>query len=112
MSEFKPWEEREGEPSLSARDLIETIFLVGVGAATLARERLGAAVDDLATRGRLNGEAAQAVWARVAGGGRHKAGTGADQIDGRDIDFRLRQIEHRLRLLESRVDRCTEDKDS
>ncbi len=83
-----------------------------MGAAALARERLGAVMDDLATRGRLNGEAAQAVWERVAGGGRHKAATGTDQIDVRDIDFRLRQIEHRLRLLESRVDRCTEDKDS
>lgn len=130
MAEDTPGDSVEREPAASAvRGLIEHAFLLGVGAAALTKDRLQGVVDDFVARGRLSDEDGRSMVDKLAERSREEARTVMSRLDRslqgtykdlglgtksdlEDIDFRLRQIEHRLQLLESREDRCTGDKAS
>lgn len=130
MKEDSPDNSAEQEPTAQeARGLIEQAFLLGVGAAALTKDKVQSVIDDFVARGRLSDEDGRTMVAKLAERGREEVRTatsGLDRLlrgayrdlglgtknDLEDIDFRLRQIEHRLYLLESREDRCTGDKAS
>lgn len=120
--------DRDSSPS-ELRSLIETAFLLGVGAASLSKDRLESLVDELVARGRQSRETVHTLTERLTekSGQEVRAmlhrldrtvlknseeGRFATVADLDDIDFRLRQIEHRIGLLETRIDRCTGGTDS
>jgi polyhydroxyalkanoate synthesis regulator phasin len=112
-------ERSQGTQSL--KDLLERTFLVGVGAAALTKDRVQAIVDEFVRRGQLSAEEGRGMvdnlmerskeQARSAMGKANSSLQGAYRDLGlatkqetEDIDFRLRQLEHRVRLLEAAVD--------
>ncbi len=110
-------ETAEGASS-SARDLVEQLLLAGLGAVSLTREKADSLLDDLASRGKLTREDADAIRddldqvPRSAHGlgGRASAALGglfrelgvATEPALEELELRVAQLEHRLRLLERR----------
>jgi polyhydroxyalkanoate synthesis regulator phasin len=98
-------------------DIIERTLLVGIGAAALTKDRVQAVVDDLVRRGQLTREEGREVVDGVSNRSRDEVRSVWRRIDGslqttfreiglaarrelEDVDFRLRQVEHRLDLAE------------
>jgi hypothetical protein len=106
---------------MGVRDAVEQAIFVAVGAAALTRERAEAIVDDLVKRGQLGEEEGRLTVdrlverARTAGGGSAAGLVGkieggmhgllrefgiAQRDDLADVDQRISDLEHRIRLLE------------
>ena len=102
----------------SVRDFVERLALAGVGAVALTAERADALADDLARRGGIRrDEARQAIedarirWRNEAGRVGERAGVTLQSVfnelglvtrdEFADLELRLAQLEHRLRLVES-----------
>ena len=106
---------------IGVREAVEQAIFVAVGAAALTRERAAAIVDDLVRRGQLGEEEGRLTVdrlmdrARQAGGG--SAAGLVDKIEGgvhgllrdfgiaqrddlAEVDQRISDLEHRIRLLE------------
>ncbi len=104
---------------ISPREAVEQAIFVAVGAASLTRERAQAIVDDLVRRGQMTDEEGRltvdGLMARVRASG-DQAGL-MDKIEGgvhgllrelgiaqrddiADVDQRIAELEHRVRLLE------------
>ena len=100
------------------RDLAEKLVLAGVGAVALTAERADALADELAARGGLGREEARSVVEELVGRWRNEGvrlgeRTGAgmtglfrefglvtrDELE--ELELRIAQLEHRLRLLEA-----------
>jgi len=105
----------------SVRDLVERAFLLGVGAAALTKDRVQDLVEELVKRGQLSGEEGREVADRLVARSREEARAAAKRADSslqgayreiglvtrrefEDIEFRLRQLEHRVQLLEAAED--------
>ncbi len=105
----------------SIRDLIERVFLLGVGAAALSKDRVQEVVEELVGRGQLSGEEGRDMVDRLVARSREEARSAMKKADSslqgayrdmglvskrelEDMDFRLRQLEHRLQLLEAAAD--------
>lgn len=103
------------------RDIIERTLMLGLGAATLTRERLQAVADDFVRRGQLTREEGKEMVDSLASRSKEEARAALRQIDStlqgayselglatkrevEDLDFRLKQVEHRLALLEKQAD--------
>ncbi|MHB9148787.1 MAG: phasin family protein [Thermoleophilia bacterium] len=103
------------------RDVIERTLLVGLGAAALTVDRAQKVVDDFVRRGQLSAEEGRDMVEGLASRSRDEARSVLKSADSsvqsvfrelgiasrrelEDIDFRLRQIEHRLTLLERDAD--------
>ncbi|HEX2291898.1 MAG TPA: hypothetical protein VHK46_00400 [Gaiellaceae bacterium] len=103
----------------AARDLLERVVLAAVGAAALTAERADALAEELAERGTLRRDEARALieeystrWRGDATRLGERAGTTLDRLfselglvtkdDVEELELRLAQLEHRLRLLEER----------
>lgn len=105
----------------SVREGIEQAILLSIGAASLTRERAEAAVAELVRKGQLGGEEGAAVverlMTRVRGEGASSAGI-VGRLEGgvqgvlrefgvvtraelEDVQLRLRELEHRISLLEA-----------
>jgi polyhydroxyalkanoate synthesis regulator phasin len=99
------------------RDLAEKLVLAGVGAVALTAERIDTLAEELAARGGMGREEARAVLEEAAGRWRNESmrlgeRTGAglsglfrelglvtrDELE--ELELRIAQLEHRLRLLE------------
>jgi polyhydroxyalkanoate synthesis regulator phasin len=106
----------------SVRDLLERIALATVGAAALTAERADALADELADRGMVRRDEARALIEEVSARWRgdatrlgEMAGTTLDRLfrelglvtkdDVEDLELRIAQLEHRLRLLEDPAER-------
>jgi polyhydroxyalkanoate synthesis regulator phasin len=106
---------------LSSRELLERLALAGVGAVTLTADRAEELARELTGRGELRRaearqtiEEAMARWRGDATRLTERAGTSLqsmfDQLglvsrDAHDeLELRVAQLEHRLRLVESRVE--------
>lgn len=106
------------------RDLIERTFLVGMGAAALTKDRVQELVAEFVRRGQLSGEDGREMVDRLVTRSRDEARSALKKADSslqgayrdlglitkrevEDLDFRLRQIEHRVRLLEDAADNGT-----
>jgi polyhydroxyalkanoate synthesis regulator phasin len=101
----------------SARELAEKLLLAGVGAVALTGERIEALADALAERGGMRRDEAKQTLDELAGrwrGDAVRAGERASTTlsaffrelglvtrdDWEELDLRVAQVEHRLRLLE------------
>jgi polyhydroxyalkanoate synthesis regulator phasin len=110
-----------GAAGQSVRDLVERVFLLGVGAAALTKDRVQELVEELVRRGQLSGEEGREVADRLVMRSREEAKTAAKKADMSlqgayreiglvtrrefdDVEFRLRQLEHRVELLEAAED--------
>lgn len=113
--------EEAGPTGQSIRDLIERAFLVGVGAAALTKDRVQELVEELVHRGHLTGDEGKELADKLVTRSRDEARAAMKKADSslqgayrdmglatrrdiEDFDFRLRQIEHRVQLLEGSVD--------
>lgn len=110
----------------SIRDLIERTFLVGVGAAALTKDRVQGLVEEFVHRGQLSGEEGREMVDRLVSRSKTEAQSALKKADSQlhgayrdmglatrreleDIDFRLRQLEHRVRLLEGAADEAASE---
>jgi polyhydroxyalkanoate synthesis regulator phasin len=108
--------EPEGE---SMKDFLEKTLLAGLGAVALTKERADDLVDELTKRGRMTGEEAREVvdelthrWRGDAIRFSERAGSTISGLsrelglvtrrEWEELELRLAQVEHRLRLLEGR----------
>jgi polyhydroxyalkanoate synthesis regulator phasin len=111
----------EGERDDSTRDLLERLALAGIGAAALTADRADELARDLAGRGELRSddirqaiEEAMTRWRGDATRITERAGAGLqtlfDQLglvsreSFEELELRVAQLEHRLRLAETRVE--------
>ena len=108
-----------GSPSAnSLRELAERLFLAGIGAVALTRERVDELADELAERGNLSrtdvGQAIEDVMGRWRGDATRLGERASVSLstafremglvtrrEYEELELRLSQLEHRLRLVES-----------
>jgi polyhydroxyalkanoate synthesis regulator phasin len=112
------------EPASSVRELVERLFLAGVGAVSLTAERADALAEELAEKGGLRKEEARdliddatARWRGEAGRVGQRATVALDGLFGElglvtkdhfeELELRVAQLEHRLRLVEERPEEPT-----
>ena len=101
----------------SVRDFLEKTLLAGLGAVVLTKERADDLVDELTKRGQMTGEQAREVvdelthrWRGDAIRFSERAGSTVSGLsrelglvtrrEWEELELRLAQVEHRLRLLE------------
>jgi polyhydroxyalkanoate synthesis regulator phasin len=107
------------EPASSpVRELVERLLLAGVGAVSLTAERAESLAEDLASKGGIRKEEAReliddatARWRGEAGRVGERASTALESLfaelglmtrdDYEELELRVAQLEHRLRLLEA-----------
>jgi polyhydroxyalkanoate synthesis regulator phasin len=99
------------------RDVAEKLVLAGVGAVALTAERVDTLVEELAARGGMGRDEARAVLEEAVGRWRNESlrlgertGAGLSGVfrelglvtreELEELELRLAQLEHRLRLLE------------
>lgn len=115
---------RTGETEVSTsglRDIIQRTLLLGVGAAALTIDRAQAVVDDFVRRGQMTAEEGREMVEDLTARSRGETRSTLRRLDNslqgtyrdlglathrelEDLDFRLRQVEHRLALLERQLD--------
>jgi polyhydroxyalkanoate synthesis regulator phasin len=100
------------------RDLAEKLVLAGVGAVALTAERADALVEELSARGGMGREEARSLIDELIGRWRNetvrigeRAGSGLAGVfhelglvtrgEVEELELRVAQLEHRLRLVES-----------
>ena len=109
--------ERADHSAKSLRDYAEETFLAGVGAVVLTKERIDELADELSSKGRLTREDARELIDEMVGrwrGDAVRVGERASSTLGgvlrevglvtrreyEELELRLAQLEHRLRLVE------------
>ncbi len=112
---------RSAGTAQSLRELIERTFLLGIGAAALSKDRIQELVEEFVHRGQLSTEEGRDMVDKLVARSREEAHSAVKKADSslqgafremglvnkrelEDIDFRLRQLEHRLQLLETAAD--------
>lgn len=105
----------------SIRELIEKTFLAGMGAAAMTKDRVQELVEDLVRRGQLSSDEGRDVVERLVSRSREEARSVFKKADSslqgayhdlglttkrelEDLEFRLRQLEMRVELLEKAAD--------
>jgi polyhydroxyalkanoate synthesis regulator phasin len=105
------------EPASPVRELLERLLLAGVGAVTLTAERAEALAEELAEKGGLRKDEARTLvedatarWRGEAGRVGERASVALEGLFGElglvtkdqfdELELRIAQLEHRLRLLE------------
>ena len=108
--------------SQGVRDLIERAFLIGMGAAALTKDRVQSMADELVRRGQLSGEEGKDMVEKLVARSRDEARSVLQKADSsmqgtyrnlglvtkreaEDVEFRIRQLEHRVQLLEAAADK-------
>lgn len=103
------------------RDIIERTLLVGLGAASITIDRLQAVADDFVKRGQLSKEEGKQLVEDLAARSKDEAKSALRTADSglqsayrelglstkrevEDLEFRMRQLEHRIALLERSAD--------
>lgn len=99
------------------RDAAEELFLAGVGVVALTKDRTEELVDELAGRGKVSRDEARDLVEEIVGRWRSEAGRVGERAgstfsglfkelglvtrrDYDELELRLAQLEHRLRLVE------------
>jgi polyhydroxyalkanoate synthesis regulator phasin len=105
------------EPGNSTRELAEKLVLAGVGAVALTAERADALAEEVAARGGLGREEARSLIDELIGRWRNETVRLSERTGGglaglfremglvtrdelEELELRVAQVEHRLRLLE------------
>ena len=113
--------EPKGTSGASIRELIERTLLIGMGAAALTKDRFQEVVEEFVRRGQISGEEGRDMVDRLVSRSRDEARSALKRADSslqgarrdmglftkrelEDMEFRLRQLEHRVQLLESAAD--------
>ena len=108
-------------PGSIVRDVIEKTLLVALGAAALTKDRVQSVVEEFVRRGQLTAEEGKERVEQLGVRSRDEAKATLRRLDGSlqgtyrdiglathreldDLDFRVRQIEHRLSLAERQLD--------
>jgi polyhydroxyalkanoate synthesis regulator phasin len=103
--------------SQSIRDLIERTFLIGVGAAAFTKDRVQELVEEFVRRGELSSDEGRDLVDRLVNRSRDEARSAMRRADSsvqgalrdfgvaskrelEDVEMRVRQLEHRIALLE------------
>ncbi len=103
------------------RDLIDRTFLAGMGAAALTKDRVQELVEEFIRKGQLSTDEGRDVVDRLVARSRDEARAVLKKADAslhgayqdlglttkgelEDMEFRLRQLEHRVQLLEAVAD--------
>jgi polyhydroxyalkanoate synthesis regulator phasin len=111
--------ERASNSAKSLRELAEEVFLAGVGAVALTKERSDELVSELSRKGKLTQDDARELVDEVMGrwrGDAVRVGERASNTlasffrelglvtrrEHEELELRLAQLEHRLRLIEGR----------
>ena len=109
--------ERASRAAKSVRDVAEETFLAAVGVGALTKERTEELVDEIAGRGKMSRDDARQVVDEVVGRWRNEAARMGERAsstfsglfkelglvtrrDYDELELRLAQLEHRLRLVE------------
>jgi polyhydroxyalkanoate synthesis regulator phasin len=112
------------EPGSPVRELVERLLLAGVGAVSLTAERAEALADELAEKGGIRKEEARALIDDATARWRGEAGRVGERASGaleglfrelglvtkedyEELELRIAQVEHRLRLLETPTEEPT-----
>ena len=105
-------------PAETARELVEKLVFAGVGAVALTAERVDALVEELTARGGMGRDEARSLVEELVGRWRNESvrlgertGTGLAGVfrevglvtrgELEELELRVAQLEHRLRLVES-----------
>jgi polyhydroxyalkanoate synthesis regulator phasin len=116
--------ERGNRASKSLREFAEEALLAGVGLASLTKERTDELVDEIAGRGKVSRDEARELVDEVVGRWRNEATRMGERAGSTlsgafrelglvtrreydELELRLAQLEHRLRLLEGDPGRTT-----
>ena len=116
--------ERAKQSARSLRDLAEETLLASVGLAALTKERTDELVDEIAGRGKVSRDDARELvdevlwrWRGEATRAGERAGTTLSGLfrelglvtrrEYDELELRLAQLEHRLRLLEGAPEKTT-----
>ncbi|HYY74832.1 MAG TPA: hypothetical protein VE644_00760 [Gaiellaceae bacterium] len=108
----------------SLRDLAEETFLASVGLAAFTKERTDELVDEIAGRGKISRDDARELVDELAGRWRGEAARAGERASTTlsglfrelglvtrreydELELRLAQLEHRLRLLEGAPEKTT-----
>jgi polyhydroxyalkanoate synthesis regulator phasin len=103
--------------SQSIRDLIERTFLIGVGAAAFTKDRIQELVEEFVRRGELSSDEGREMVEKLVARSREEARSTMRRYDSplqgalrdfgvttrrdfEELEMRVRQVEHRLALLE------------
>ena len=97
------------EPVSTAREVAEKLVLAGVGAVALTAERVDALVEELSARGGMGREEARSLVEELVGRWRNESGLSGvfrelglvTRGEVEELELRVAQLEHRLRLVES-----------
>ncbi len=109
--------EPDSDSDRSLRATAEDLFLAGVGVVALTKERTEELVDELVSRGKVSREEAHEVVDEIVGRWRGEAGRVGERAGStlsgvfrevglvtrreyEELELRLAQLEHRLRLIE------------
>ena len=115
----------------TVRSGVEQAILVTVGAAALTRERAEAAAQELVKRGQMTSDEGRAAVERLVSKARPDGGDArglVDKLEGglqgalrevgvvtrgelEDVDLKLSELDHRLRLIEERLDATASEGD-
>jgi polyhydroxyalkanoate synthesis regulator phasin len=109
--------ERDSDSDRSLRDAAEDLFLAGVGVVALTKDRTDELVDELVGRGKVTRDEARDIVDEVVGRWRGEALRVGERASAtfsglfrelglvtrreyEELELRLAQLEHRLRLVE------------
>jgi polyhydroxyalkanoate synthesis regulator phasin len=109
--------ERDNDSDRSLRDAAEDLFLAGVGVVALTKDRTDELVDELVGRGKVTRDEARDIVDEVVGRWRGEALRVGERASAtfsglfrelglvtrreyEELELRLAQLEHRLRLVE------------
>jgi polyhydroxyalkanoate synthesis regulator phasin len=116
--------ERANQPTKPLRDFVEEVLLAGVGVGALTKERADELIDEIAGRGRMTRDDARTLVDEVVGRWRGEAARAGERAsmtlsglfrelglvtrrEYDELELRLAQLEHRLRLLEGGPEKTT-----
>lgn len=116
--------ERANPSGKSLRDLAEEVVFAAVGVGVLTKERVDELVDEIAGRGKISREEARDLVDDVVGRWRGEAARFGERASStfsglfrevglvtrreyEELELRLAQLEHRLRLLEGTPEKTT-----
>jgi polyhydroxyalkanoate synthesis regulator phasin len=116
--------ERANSSTKPLREFVEEVLLAGVGVGALTKERADELIDEIAGRGRMTRDDARALVDEVVGRWRGEAARAGERASTTlsglfrelglvtrreydELELRLAQLEHRLRLLEGGPEKTT-----
>ena len=110
-----------GTATQGLKELVERVFMAGMGAAAMTKDRIQDLVEELVGKGQLNADEGREVVDKLVARSREEARTILKKADSslqnayrglglsskqdlEELSLRIEQLEHRVRLLEEQAD--------